>query len=1124
MPTSSGAKSADSMAGSSIHHNNVQRVKPSTPVSSTTASADQPSSKPHAAHNKTVANATKADGVRKAGSQTNLKSGSRPVQSSAAGSASSSSSSSSVTNQDTGGSNKVGSGSTASNSSGGRKTDQQKSSDASKISNPIKSAAWLAQNSAKRDIPARPHYQQGTVASSGGTASTTSKSSTATTTTTTPTKTVVKKSTSNNSNNNNTITSKQIARSVPSSPAITPPGSPSLSPTTGERPSRPVTRGLSPSLQSSVERLSRSPAPKRNQDISTSATPPPKISHHQHNHHNYHHGSNNNSNRTSSSTTSSSPTPPSQYATKVIRPYAVSPTLSAGSAASSPSVTSSVGTKPRKNNVAFGSSTSSSSNNKKPTTTGTAFGSSSIGVGPNISRTATNSSSSSGSRVGGPTSTSGQKKVATTGGVSSGSGKSTTTTTTSSGKKVQKANTSSNTGTAGKKIKVVVTDGENLKMKETGSQSIKESGDGVGAVVGVVQEIIEDGQDVTLPLGHQEATAALVKVEGSATTAPTTTKTPSLLSMSVSDDAETAFDADEESPRTIIIKHMNNTAAVVGVAPAAENDNTVVVGVDGLNQGDDVMKVVGGSLQNTNNTSAGHLRSSHGHKGVAVEDPDHIAVLDTLAEEDEEADEEDDDDQTERANVGGFGLGLGVGHIGMSSGGVVIGGGAASATAASTAPGWSEVDLDDDGDVTCGEGEDDSGEGLQEDEGEEESSDNTVEMEEDEDLQRFMESVNDDDQLAPTVRQTIIATNPPPTSSSSANYYEFPATPPVTPPHYGSGSRRLSQEQQQQQRMLPRKPLYRLEEFILKRTLGTGSFGRVHLALHIPTNKHVALKVLRKADVVKLKQVEHTLDEKRILERLSGGCRFLMHLLGTFMDSNHLYLVMEYIQGGELFSLLRRKERFDDDVAKFYAAEVVLAFEYLHGHGVVYRDLKPENLLIDSTGHIKIIDFGFAKEVDTETWTLCGTPDYLAPEIIQSRGYGKAVDWWALGILIYEMIAGHPPFFDDDPFKLYEKILACRLAFPPFMDPLARDLIRRLLTPDLTKRFGNLKGGARDIKGHPWFEGVDWEALKEGAVGAPFIPPIRHQGDAQHFDTYDEDFEAYGIPGPDKYKDLFVDF
>nr|KAJ3420464.1 camp-dependent protein kinase catalytic subunit [Polyrhizophydium stewartii] len=314
----------------------------------------------------------------------------------------------------------------------------------------------------------------------------------------------------------------------------------------------------------------------------------------------------------------------------------------------------------------------------------------------------------------------------------------------------------------------------------------------------------------------------------------------------------------------------------------------------------------------------------------------------------------------------------------------------------------------------------------------------------------------------------------------------------------------------------------KIEDLDIRNTLGTGSFGRVHLVKYKATGKHYAMKVLRKTEIIKLRQVEHTLNEKHILEQLDFP--FLVRMFGTFQDSNNLYLVLEYVQGGELFSYLRKSGRFSNHVARFYAAEVVMAFEYLHNKDIIYRDLKPENLLIDHLGNIKITDFGFAKFVPDVTWTLCGTPDYLAPEIIQSKGYGRAVDWWALGVLIYEMLAGHPPFYDEDHFKLYEKILQCKLRFPPHFDPNAKDLVKRLLSPDLSKRFGNLKDGVQDIKRHKWFAGVDWEKLKNLEIPAPYIPKVAHEGDTSNFDAYPEDHEPYGATGPDPYREKFKDF
>ncbi|KAH8550690.1 camp-dependent protein kinase 5 [Umbelopsis sp. PMI_123] len=318
------------------------------------------------------------------------------------------------------------------------------------------------------------------------------------------------------------------------------------------------------------------------------------------------------------------------------------------------------------------------------------------------------------------------------------------------------------------------------------------------------------------------------------------------------------------------------------------------------------------------------------------------------------------------------------------------------------------------------------------------------------------------------------------------------------------------------------RPKLKLDDFHLLRTLGTGSFGRVHLAQSKVNARFYAIKVLKKSEVVRLKQVEHTNNEKHILEAVAHP--FLVNMWGTFQDDANLYMVMDYVPGGELFSVLRKSQRFPDHVAKFYAAEVILALEYLHSKDVIYRDLKPENLLLDAQGHLKITDFGFAKHVPDITWTLCGTPDYLAPEIIQSKGYGKAADWWSLGILIFEMLAGYPPFYDDDHLKLYEKILAGKIKWPTYFDPNAKDLLKRLLTPDLSKRFGNLRGGSDDIKRHRWFEGVDFSRVLGRQIRAPYVPQIRGDGDASHFDRYPEEQQPYGIHQDDPYRNKFPDF
>ncbi|KAG0370342.1 camp-dependent protein kinase catalytic subunit [Gamsiella multidivaricata] len=325
------------------------------------------------------------------------------------------------------------------------------------------------------------------------------------------------------------------------------------------------------------------------------------------------------------------------------------------------------------------------------------------------------------------------------------------------------------------------------------------------------------------------------------------------------------------------------------------------------------------------------------------------------------------------------------------------------------------------------------------------------------------------------------------------------------------------QLRQPQQQAARRK--FNLNDFRIHRTLGTGSFGRVHLVQSRYNSRFYAMKVLKKTEVVRLKQVEHTNNEKMILERVEHP--FLINLWGTFQDERNLYMVMDYVVGGELFSVLRKSQRFPEHVARFYTCEVLLALEYLHSHAVIYRDLKPENLLLDSLGHIKITDFGFAKHVPQNmTWTLCGTPDYLAPEIIQSKGYGKAVDWWSMGVLMFEMCAGFPPFFDEDHIKLYGKIMAGKVKYPSHFSSSLKDLLKRLLTADLTKRYGNLRGGATDIKNHAWFEGVNWDQVYQRQIEAPYRPTILGEGDASNFDDYPEDAEQYGVYPPGEVDEL----
>ncbi|XP_043928385.1 cAMP-dependent protein kinase catalytic subunit PRKX isoform X1 [Protopterus annectens] len=342
---------------------------------------------------------------------------------------------------------------------------------------------------------------------------------------------------------------------------------------------------------------------------------------------------------------------------------------------------------------------------------------------------------------------------------------------------------------------------------------------------------------------------------------------------------------------------------------------------------------------------------------------------------------------------------------------------------------------------------------------------------------------------------------------------------------------------------------YKLEDFDTVATVGTGTFGRVLLVKEKTTKRYFAFKVMSIPDVIRLKQEQHVHNEKAVLKEVSYP--FLVKLFWTHHDERFLYMLMDYVPGGELFSYLRNMGRFNNGTGLFYSAEIVCAIEYLHSKEIVYRDLKPENILLDRAGHIKLTDFGFAKKLvdsamgiqqicqsngrhqedqsgvssDTKlTWTLCGTPEYLAPEVIQSKGHGRAVDWWALGVLIFEMLSGFPPFFDDNPFGIYQKILACKIDFPRHLDLYVKDLIKKLLVIDRTRRLGNLKNGAEDVRKHRWFRSVDWEAVPLRKLKPPILPKVTHEGDTSNFEAYPEDDWKKATPVSSKDLEIFKNF
>ncbi|KAK6505708.1 serine/threonine protein kinase, AGC [Arthrobotrys musiformis] len=327
-------------------------------------------------------------------------------------------------------------------------------------------------------------------------------------------------------------------------------------------------------------------------------------------------------------------------------------------------------------------------------------------------------------------------------------------------------------------------------------------------------------------------------------------------------------------------------------------------------------------------------------------------------------------------------------------------------------------------------------------------------------------------------------------------------------------------------------PTLHAHQFELLRTLGTGTFARVWLVrpkreYRSSGTEFYALKVLKKKDVVKLKQVEHVLNERMLLS-VSRPQPFIVDLYASWSDRENLYMLLEYSPGGEVFTYLRKMRRFNQVQTQFYIASVTLILEFLHDRGIVYRDLKPENILLDARGHVKLVDFGFAKKIGSqETYTLCGTPEYLSPEVIQSRGHTTAVDWWALGILTYEFLCGFPPFYDNSPFAIYEKIVQGRISFPAALDETTRDFISRLCEADLSSRLGNLVNGARDVKNHPFFFGIDWKALSEQRMNGPLVPELSFPGDTRYFDEYPHpspDFEPYRPEVHPQEENFFRDF
>ncbi|MEQ2277164.1 hypothetical protein XENORESO_021160, partial [Xenotaenia resolanae] len=289
-------------------------------------------------------------------------------------------------------------------------------------------------------------------------------------------------------------------------------------------------------------------------------------------------------------------------------------------------------------------------------------------------------------------------------------------------------------------------------------------------------------------------------------------------------------------------------------------------------------------------------------------------------------------------------------------------------------------------------------------------------------------------------------------------------------------------------------------------TLGVGGFGRVQLMTTVNLGKYYAMKRVSKKQIVAKRQEEHMLFEKKILKAIQ--CDFIVKLYAAFKDTRYIYMVMEFCSGGEIWTKLKEVGRFDEHVAVFCTACVVEAYAYLHNKNIMYRDLKPENLMLDIRGYVKLVDFGFAKELirGEKTYSFVGTPEYMAPEIIKNQGHDFAVDFWSLGILIFELLVGSPPFSSSEPQKIYSKILDGELKFPPYLSEAAKSIISKLCRPRPGQRLGNTKNGIKDVRHHRWYSSMNWHKLRMGQLDAPTVRLIRKGPCYINFDKFPQDY------------------
>ena len=302
-------------------------------------------------------------------------------------------------------------------------------------------------------------------------------------------------------------------------------------------------------------------------------------------------------------------------------------------------------------------------------------------------------------------------------------------------------------------------------------------------------------------------------------------------------------------------------------------------------------------------------------------------------------------------------------------------------------------------------------------------------------------------------------------------------------------------------------PLFSLNDYVINHYIHYGRFGNFHFCqLKKDETKNYLVKILKKSVILEKKLFDKILHELRMYEKL-GHSLFFPKLIGIATnDPKYLGLFFDFVPGGKLRTLLNNKKKFLLEHAKFYLGNILLILENLHKNKVIYRDLKPDNLLIKQNGYLTILDISYTKELKNKndlTYTLCGTPNYLAPEIILNKGYNYSIDFWSLGVILFEMLVGKDPFYSHDPMLIYQNILTNKMQFPKIIDRDAKTLINHLLVPDPSKRYGCLKNGGEDIKNHRLYNDFRWRRLSDESLEAPYKPEFEE--DEIYSKFYDEE-------------------